>query len=126
MRKMLIAGLVVGFGFAAVAGVADAQQTRTVEKTTVVRPSGTMSKVELLKTGKHLETISCRDYNMLEEAYRPKAVVYAANYGPRGHAHPTVTTEGVDRFVPVVTASCRARPGDHFTAAVHRAMMPAK
>ena len=109
------------------ATLADAQtKTRTVESSTVTRPSGNMSKVELLKTGKRLETVSCRDYNGLEETYRPQAIVYAANYGPKGKPHPTVTTEGVERFIPVVTARCRARPGDHFTAAVNRAMMPAR
>lgn len=108
------------------AGAADAQNTRTVEKVTVTRPNGTMSKIELLKTGKRLETLNCRDYNALDVTYRPQALVYAANYGPHGRAHPTVTTEGVERFIPVVDASCRSRPGDHFTTAVHRAMMPAK
>jgi hypothetical protein len=116
-------------GTLAVAGssVASAQpRSRVVETATVARPNGTMSKIELLKTGKSLETVNCRDYNMLQENYRPQAVVYAANYGPKGKAHPTVTTEGVESIVPVVSANCRARPGDHFTMAVHRAMMPAK
>ncbi|WP_242098412.1 HdeA/HdeB family chaperone [Sphingomonas sp. CROZ-RG-20F-R02-07] len=127
MNKVAVSLIVGGALAIAGAGVADAQmKTRTVESTTVTRPSGTMSKVELLKTGKRLDTVSCRDYNMLEETYRPQAIVYGANYGPRGHAHPTVAVDGVERIVPVVTASCRARPGDHFTAAVNRAMLPAR
>lgn len=123
MNRNSIAALAVGVMLAAAAG---AQTTHTMDKATVTRPNGTMSKIELLKTGKRMETINCRDYNMLDESFRPQAVVYAANYGPKGKAHPTVTTEGVETIVPVVTASCRARPGDHFTTAVHKAMTPAR
>lgn len=126
MNKIAI--VIASASIAAFAGatIATAQATHAVESTTVTRPNGTTSKVELLKSGKKMETVSCRDYNMLEETYRPQAIVYAANYGPRGKAHPTITTEGVERFIPVVTASCRARPGDHFTNAVNRALLPAR
>lgn len=119
----IVAGAVAIVGLSAV----EAQtRTHTMASTTVTRPNGTMSKIELLKTGQHMETINCRDFNSLEETYRPQAIVYAANYGPKGKAHPTVTVDGVERVVPVVTAACRARPGDHFTAAVNRAMLPAR
>lgn len=43
----------------------------------MIRPNGTMSKVELLKTGKQLETVNCRDYNALAMTYRPQALVHA-------------------------------------------------
>lgn len=127
MSKPLIVTVLAGLSILTATAPVEARQanTRTVEQATVDRPNGTMSKIELLKNGTRLETVNCRDYNMLEETYRPQAIVYAANYGPKGRAHPTVTTEGVERFIPVVTASCRERPGDHFTSAVHRAMMPA-
>ncbi len=69
-----------------------------------------------------LDTVTCRDYNLLDESYKPQAVTYAANYGPKGHAHPTVTVAGVENVVPVVGATCRDRPGDHFVSAVDRAL----
>ncbi|MDE0879792.1 MAG: HdeA/HdeB family chaperone [Sphingomonas bacterium] len=122
----LVAAGTIAAGTIAGVSIADAQsKPRVVEKASVAGPDGMMSKVELLKAGKRLETISCRDYNALDEIYRPQAVVYAANFGPKGKAHPTITTDGVENIIPVVTASCRARPGDHFTMAVKRAMKPA-
>lgn len=127
MSKSLMVAAITGVALIAGAASVEAQQrTKDVEQATVTRPNGTMSKIELLKTGKRMETVNCRDFNMLAESYRPQAVVYAANYGPKGKAHPTVTVEGVEKVVPMVTASCRARPGDHFTTAVHNAMMPVR
>ncbi len=70
--------------------------------------------IEVLKSGKKMETVSCHDFGMLDESFRPQAIVYAANYGPKGKPHPTYTVDGVEKIVPVVVDQCKARPGDHF------------
>lgn len=100
--------------------------TQVTERAQVPGRHGSVSHIELLKTGKHLETVTCRDFGMLDENFRPQAVVYAANYGPKGKMHPTMTLDGVENVVPVVVQQCHARPGDHFTTAVNRAMAMAR
>ncbi|SEK69837.1 HdeA/HdeB family protein [Sphingomonas palmae] len=78
--------------------------------------------VQVFKSGNHLETVMCSDFNTLDESFKPEAIRYAANYGPKGKAHPTMTVSGVERIRPVIVADCTARPGDHFVQAVHTAM----
>ncbi|MFD1033774.1 HdeA/HdeB family chaperone [Sphingomonas hankookensis] len=66
--------------------------------------------------------MTCRDFNLLDESFKPEAIRYAANYGPKGKPHPTVTVAGVETIRPAVLASCKARPGDHFVASVNNAL----
>lgn len=84
--------------------------------------AGTERTVAVIKSGKNLETVTCRDFNMLDESFKPEAIRYAANYGPKGKPHPTVTVAGLETIRPMVVASCKARPGDHFTASVNAAL----
>lgn len=103
-----------------------AQSTPQVqEQAQVPEPAG-VEDVALFKDHKKLETVSCRDFNLLDESVRPKAVVYAANYGPKGKPHPTVTVDDVVNVVPVVVAQCKAQPGNHFGATVKSAMKAAR
>lgn len=103
-----------------------AQQTPQVQETANVPEPGGQEMIALFKDHKKLETICCRDFNALDESYRPDAVVYGANYGPKGKAHPTVTVDGVVNLVPVVVDTCKAKPGDRFTATVKAAMKAAR
>ncbi|WP_294197162.1 HdeA/HdeB family chaperone [uncultured Sphingomonas sp.] len=103
-----------------------AQSTpQVVEQAQVPEPDGAEG-IALFKDHKKLETVSCRDFNALDESYRPQAVVYAANYGPKGKPHPTVTVDGVENVIPVVVAQCKAQPGNHFGATVKTAMKAAR
>ena len=76
----------------------------------------------LFKTGRHLETVTCAQFNVLDESFKPQAISIAENYGRKGNAHPTETVSGVDRITPAVLESCRERPGDHVLAHVRHAM----
>ena len=84
--------------------------------------AGTERTVAVIRSGKNLETVTCRDFNLLDESFKPEAIRYAANYGPKDKPHPTVTVAGIESIRPMVLASCKARPGDHFTAAVGAAL----
>ncbi|MEG8040860.1 HdeA/HdeB family chaperone [Sphingomonas sp. LR60] len=111
---------------AVAATACSAQSTpQVVEQAQVPEPDG-VDGIALFKSHKKLETVSCRDFNALDESYRPKAVVYAANYGPKGKPHPTVTVDGVESIIPVVVAQCKAQPGNHFGATVKAAMKAAR
>ena len=101
---------------------ASAATASTVQKERVSDRNGVIRTTEVLKSGKRLETVTCRDFNMLDESFKPQAVTYAANYGPMGKKHPTLTVSGVERYVPVVIEQCRARPGDHLVPQVQGAM----
>jgi hypothetical protein len=115
----LASALIAGTGTAAVAQNA---MHPVVQKERISDRNGVLRTTEVLKSGKHLETVTCRDFTMLDEGFKPQAVTYAANYGPKGKAHPTETVSGVERFVPVVVTNCRARPGDKLVNQVHSAM----
>ncbi|UAJ12549.1 hypothetical protein [Polymorphobacter megasporae] len=60
-----------------------------------------LKTTEVLKIGKRLETVNCLDFNMLDGSFKPEEVNYAAYYGPKGHARPTETVSGNERFTPV-------------------------
>ncbi|MDR6788245.1 hypothetical protein J2Y58_001603 [Sphingomonas sp. BE138] len=108
------------------ASACSAQSTpQVVEQAQVPETDGTAG-IALFKDHKKLETVSCRDFNALDESYRPQAVVYAANYGPKGKPHPTVTVDGVENIMPVVVAQCSAQPGNHFGATVKAALKTAR
>ncbi|MFZ3482498.1 HdeA/HdeB family chaperone [Sphingomonas sp. 3-13AW] len=119
---MLRSFVIVGALFAASTAVASPgqQKPQVYEKAQVNQQNG-MTDVTVFKVNKRFETVTCRDFNLVDVNYRPQAVVYAANYGPKGKPHPTVTVDGVADVVPLVVNACRARPGDNFIAAVQRA-----
>ena len=125
MKKFAI----VAAGVAALMGggvaAAATQMHRAPHVTEAANVSGRMGvdrTVQVIKSGKHLETVTCSDFNTLAESFKPEAIRYAANYGPMGKPHPTVTMSGIERIRPMVVADCTARPGNHFVQAVHTAM----
>ena len=123
--KTRVFGSVAACLMFAISTASIAAPTQVEEKAHAPGHAGSMTSVELLKSGKRLETVSCQDFALLDESFRPQAVVYAANYGPKGKAHPTVTIDGVESIVPVVVAQCNAQPGDRFLATVHAAVAAA-
>lgn len=119
MKMLKTFGIVAAASVAAMSSGAYAQSV--YEQAHVPAKHG-MRVIEVLKSGKRMETVSCHDFGLLDESFRPQAVVYAANYGPKGRPHPTYTVDGIEKIVPIVVDQCKARPGDHFTTAVARAM----
>lgn len=108
------------------ASLASAAFAQTPEGAVTTDRNGVMHTTTLFKTGKHLETVTCAQFNALDESFKPQAITYAANYGPRGKAHPTETVSGVERFTPEVVSACKARPGDHLLGHVRSSMAAAK
>jgi hypothetical protein len=93
-----------------------------VQSVTTSQRNGVVRTTEILKSGKHLEKVTCRDFNDLDESFKPQAVTYASNYGPMGKAHPTMTVAGVETIVPVVIQTCTEKPDDRLVPAVNSAM----
>ena len=123
MKKIFLA--VVAASTLATGGVAVAQQAKkpwVAEAAEVPGRAGTERTIAVIKSGKKLETVSCRDFTALDESFQPEAIRYAANYGPKGKPHPTLTVAGIESIRPAVVASCQARPGDHFVQSVHAAL----
>lgn len=57
------------------------------------------------------ETITCREFVDLDNVFKPQAVSYVIGYDRAKRAHvESITVEGIDRIVPVMVDSCRARP----------------
>ncbi|MHB8283072.1 MAG: HdeA/HdeB family chaperone [Caulobacteraceae bacterium] len=117
--------LIVFAASALVSGGALAQSPKP-EGTVMSDRGGVEHTTTLFKTGKRLETVTCAQFNALDESFKPQALTYAANYGPKGHAHPTETVSGVERFRPDVVTACAARPGDHLLPHVRSAMTGTK
>ena len=95
---------------------------QTVKEQAHIPQQDGMTDVTVFKVNKRLETVTCRDFNLVDVQYRPQAIVCAANYGPKGKPHPTVTVAGVETVTPMVVDACRARPGDQFVGAVQKAL----
>jgi hypothetical protein len=123
MNRMLVALAAAGMvaGTAGTAMAAPHARPRVVEQAQVPQPGG-VDLIALMKQGKSLDTVSCRDFNLLDESFRPQAITYALKRGPKGKEIPTETIRGVENITPVVLGACQARPGDHFTATVRRAV----
>lgn len=120
------AGFLALLASAALSTTALAQPTTRPEGTVITDRGGVEHTTTLFKTGRHLDTVTCAQFNALDESFKPQALTYAANYGPHGHAHPTETVSGVEKFSPEVITACKARPGDHLLQHVRSAMMSGK
>lgn len=107
---------------ASVAAMAPAAAQWVKEQANVPAGPDGQRVIDLLAKGKRFETVTCHDFGQLDESFRPQAIVYAANYGPKGKPHPTVTIDGIEKIVPVVVDQCKAQPGNHFLAAVQTAL----
>ena len=87
--------------------VAQASET----KTKVTERHGVVTTRETLKSGKHVEKVTCRAFNALDESFKPEAVGYAVEYGKRAKPRDVdVDVAGVERITPVVIETCKARP----------------
>lgn len=124
MKKLVFAivGTLGVLSSGAVFAAQPAKKPWVTEAAQVPGRAGTERTVAVIRSGRNLETVTCRDFNLLDESFKPEAIRYAANYGPKGRPHPVVTVAGVETIRPMVVASCKARPGDHFTASVNAAL----
>jgi len=60
---------------------------------------------------KTVEKITCKEFVALDDEFKPKAVSYALGYDRAKHPEAEVIDiTGVDRIVPVIITSCKARP----------------
>lgn len=125
MKMVRTLGAVAALSIMSLSATSAVNAQQVEEQAQVHGKNGSMRFIELMKTGKSLETVTCHDFGLLDETFKPKAVVYAANYGPKGKPHPTLTVDGVENVMPLVLAECKARPGNHFQAAVHKAVAQA-
>jgi len=62
---------------------------------------------------KPIEKITCRDFIALDDVFKPQAVSLALGYDRAKHPDAEVVdVTGVDKVVPVLITSCRARPSE--------------
>lgn len=84
---------------------------QTSERLKVSDKHGVVTTRETLKSGKHIEKITCRAFNALDESFKPEAIGYAVDYGKRAKPKDLdVDVAGVERITPVVIETCKARP----------------
>lgn len=126
MNRILIAIVGAGLMTGAGAGTATAA-TRTapptvVEQAQVPQPGG-VDMIALMKQGRSVETVSCRDFAALDASFQPRAIRYAVVRGRNHKPELAETVKGVERLTPEILAACNASPGDHFAAVVHRAVL---
>jgi len=58
-----------------------------------------------------VEKITCREFVALDDVFKPQAVSLALGYDRAKHPEAEVVdVTGIDRVVPVIVTSCRARP----------------
>lgn len=124
MKKLVFAivGTLGVLGSGTASAAPQAKKPWVTEAAQIPGRAGTERTVAVIRSGRNLETVTCRDFNLLDESFQPEAIRTAANYGPKGKPRPTVTIAGVETIRPMVVASCKARPGDHFTASVDAAL----
>jgi acid stress chaperone HdeA len=76
--------------------------------------AGATAQAAMKKTPpKPIEKITCRDFIALDNVFKPQAVSLALGYdrAKRPDAE-IVDVTGIDRVVPVIITSCRARPSE--------------
>ena len=84
---------------------------QTSEHLKVSDKRGVVTTRETLRSGKHIEKITCRAFNALDESFKPEAVTYAVDYSKRAKPKDMkVDVAGVERITPVVIETCKARP----------------
>ena len=122
MKMVRTFGAAAALSLASIVAMAPASAQWVKEQANVPAGPDGQRVIDLLAKGKKFETVTCHDFGQLDESFWPQAIIYAANYGPKGKAHPTVTVDGVEKIMPVVVDQCRAQPGNHFLAAVQTAL----
>jgi len=62
---------------------------------------------------KPIEKITCREFIALDDVFKPQAVSLALGYDrAKRPGAEIVDVTGIDRVVPVIVTSCRARPSE--------------
>ena len=65
-------GSIAACALLAVSATATAAPLQVQQKATIASRSGEVRQVDLLKQGKHLETVTCGDFGLLDESFRPQ------------------------------------------------------
>ena len=104
-----------------IAGPATAQVENYKSKTR----DGVTTTTERLKAGKGIEKITCKQFNALEESFKPQAIAYAVEYTKKGKIKdPMIDVAGTERVTPVVIRDCKTRTSEplitRIKAAFHR------
>lgn len=82
----------------------------------LVLPVAAAMSVSALAAGKPVpaktvESITCHDFVELRDTFKPQAVSYAIGYTKAKHPEiDLVDLSGVERAVPVIVQSCKAKP----------------
>ena len=64
---------------------------------------------------KALEKMTCEDFVVLEDSFKPHAVYWAIAYGEDGKPESAgVNVEGIEQIVPVVIEACQKVPKESF------------
>ena len=79
----------------------------------IVLPVGSASATPAKASAKPAEKITCRDFIALDDVFKPQAVSLVLGYdrAKRPDAE-VVDVSGINRVVPVLITSCRARPNE--------------
>lgn len=92
-----------------VAGPATAQ----VESYTSKTRDGVVTTTERLKAGKEIEKITCKQFNALDESFKPQAIAYAVEYTKRGKVKdPMIDVAGTEKVTPIVIRDCKTRTSE--------------
>ena len=83
---------------------------------------GVTTTTERLKAGKDVEKITCKQFNALEESFKPQAVAYAVEYTTKGKVKdPMIDVAGTERVTPVVIRECKTRTSEPLLARIKAA-----
>ena len=64
---------------------------------------------------KALEKMTCEDFVVLEDSFKPDAVYWAIAYGEDGKPESAgVSVEGIQQIIPVVIEACQKTPKESF------------
>lgn len=109
---------IAAWGLATLAVPAMAQ----VESMKMTNRNGVRTTVERLKAGKDIEKITCRQFNALDETFKPQAIAYAVDYTKKGKIKvPIIDVAGTERITPVVIRDCKTRVSEPLMARIKAA-----
>ncbi len=101
-----------------IAGPATAQVESYSSKT----KDGVITTTERLKAGKEIEKITCKQFNALDESFKPQAIAYAVEYTKKGKVKdPMINVAGTERVTPVAIRDCKTRTSEPLMARIKAA-----
>ncbi len=96
--------------------------TAQVESYKSETKDGVITTTERLKTGKDIEKITCKQFNALDESFKPQAVAYAIEYTKKGKVKdPMIDVAGTESVTPVVIRDCKTRTSEPLMARIKEA-----